>query len=154
MDTLGLHGVTIIIDSIANLAGTNLRIIGQAGNEGYHLLHLYATDNGTPPQTTTTYIVISILNCGVGISNPSASGILEISPNPVSDLLSVSYSSLNSVVQNMEIRNTLGQTVQRIAFESALNFSKTVSVSDLPSGIYFVHLSSANDVLEKRFVKN
>lgn len=153
MDTIGLHGVSILNDSIANLAGTNIQIIGQAGNEGYHLLHLYATDDGTPQQTTTTYIVVSILNCGVGISDPGASGILQISPNPVSDFVSVNYSSAKTAALMLEIKNALGQTVKTISIDPALSFNKTISVSDLPAGIYVVELSSSNGMLKQKFIK-
>ncbi|MCX6275424.1 MAG: T9SS type A sorting domain-containing protein [Bacteroidetes bacterium] len=153
MDTIGLHGVSILNDSIANLAGTNIQIIGQPGNEGYHLLHLYATDNGTPQQTTTTYIVVSILNCSVGISDPGASGILQISPNPVSDFVTVNYSSARMAASSLEIRNALGQTVRTITIDPSLLFNKTVSVTDLPAGIYFVHLSTSKGMLEQKFIK-
>lgn len=153
MDTIGLHGVSILSDSIANLAGTNLQIIGQPGNEGYHLLHLYATDNGTPQQTTTTYIVVSILNCGVGISDPEASGILQISPNPVSDFVTVNYSSVRTAALSLEIRNALGQTVKTISTDPSLSFNKTISVSDLAAGIYVVHLRSPLGTLEQKFIK-
>jgi hypothetical protein len=153
MDTLGLQGVSIISDSVANLAGTNIQIIAQPGNYGYHLLHLYATDDGSPPKTTTTYIVINILNCGVGISDPSAASVLQLSPNPVHDVLTVNYASGTVAAGSIEIRNALGQTVKHIAVDASLNFSKTISVEDLPSGIYFIHLNSSRETLEQKFLK-
>jgi hypothetical protein len=153
MDTIGLQGVSILSDSIANLAGTNIQIIAQTGNYGYHLLHLYATDDGTPPKTTTTYIVVNIMNCGVGINDHAASGILQLSPNPVNDMLTVSYSSASFAASSVEIRNAMGQTVKRIDLEATNNFSRTLSVSDLPSGIYFVRLKSASETLEQKFIK-
>jgi len=153
MDTIGLQGVSILSDSIANLAGTNLQIIAQPGNYGYHLLHLYATDDGTPPKTTTTYIVVNIMNCGVGINDHAASGILQVSPNPVNDMLTVSYSSVAFTASSVEIRNAMGQTVKKVDFEPSSNFSRTISVSELPSGIYFVHMKSSRETLEQKFIK-
>jgi hypothetical protein len=153
MDTIGLWGVSIISDSIANLAGTNIQVIGQAGNEGYHFLHLYATDNGVPQQTTTTYIVVNILNCGVGIDGVEGRGLLQLSPNPVNDLLSVNYSSATHAATRLDIRNALGQTVMKISIDPSQTFSKTISVTGLPAGIYFVHLSSERETLERKFIK-
>lgn len=153
MDTIGLQGVSITSDSIANLAGISIQIIAQPGNDGYHLLHLYAQDNGTPQQTTTTYIVVSIMNCGTGIDELSNGGSLQLSPNPVSDFVTVNYSSKSAAAGSLEIRNALGQTVKKIAVDPSMSFSKTVSVEDLPAGIYFVHLSSARENLEQKFIK-
>lgn len=153
MDSIGLHGVTIISDSVANLAGINLQVIAQQGNEGYHLLHLYASDNGFPQQTTTTYIVVSILNCGVGINDPGHLGGLTLSPNPVNDQLTISYSSAAAAAESLTIRNALGQTVRTIPIQSSLTFSQTVSVSDLPSGIYFVHLTSSRETIDQKFIR-
>jgi hypothetical protein len=153
MDTIGLHGVSIVSDSTANLAGINLQIIAQSGNYGYHLLHLYATDNGSPAQTTTTYIVVSILNCGVGVNEYDSHASLSLSPNPVSDDVTINYSSKTSSAMSLSIKNALGQTVRTIAVDPSMSFTKTVSVSDLPAGIYFVHLSSARESLDQKFIK-
>lgn len=153
MDTIGLQGVSIVGDSVANLAGINLQIIAQPGNYGFHLLNLYATDDGNPPKTTITYIVIQIQNCGVGINDPAASGILQVMPNPVNDMLTVNYSSASFAATSIEIRNTVGQTVRRIEIEASNTISRSISVSDLPAGIYVVHLQSERETLEKKFIK-
>jgi hypothetical protein len=153
MDTVGLQGVSIVNDSMANLAGIELMIIAQPGNYGYHLLHLYATDDGNPPKTTTTYMVINILNCGVGINDPTAAGVLQIMPNPVNDMLTVNYSSGSWTAGTIEIRNSVGQTVKRIEMEASNTISRTISVSDLPAGMYVVHVQSDRETLEKKFIK-
>ena len=153
LDTIGLQGVSILSDSTANLAGTNLMIVGQNGNYGYHFLHLYATDNGNPPQTTTSYFVVSILNCGVGISEDQYSGTLQVSPNPVTDLLTLNYSSSGAPVISLEIKNALGQTVKNILTDRSSTFNQSVSVADLPAGIYFVHLSTSGKTIDQKFIK-
>jgi len=153
MDTTGLQGVSILSDSAANLAGTNIMIIAQSGNYGNHLLHLFATDDGTPPKMTTTYIVVNILNCGVGINDPHAAGILQVMPNPASELLTVNYSSASFATGSIEIRNAMGQTVKRIETEASKNISRTISVSDLPAGIYVVHVQTERETLEQKFIK-
>ena len=154
LDTIGLQGVSILSDSIANLAGINLQVIAQPGNDGFHLLHLYATDNGNPQQTTTTFIVVSIINCGVGINDPASASQMQIAPNPSSDAITISYRSPSSSAANLEIRNALGQTVRKMAIEASMTFSKTISVADLPEGIYFVHLSTSRETLEQKFIKS
>ncbi|MEO8087002.1 MAG: nidogen-like domain-containing protein [Bacteroidota bacterium] len=154
IDSLGLNGLTILSDSTANLAGINMQIIAQPGNDGYHLLHLYATDNGTPPQTTSTYVVVSILNCGVDVNDINFTDNLRISPNPVSDLLTINYASANLVPLKIEIKNMLGQTIMNLPMENETSFVKTISMSSYPEGIYFVRLLTGKATIEKRFIKN
>jgi hypothetical protein len=153
MDTTGLHGVTILSDSSANLAGINLQIIAQQGNAGIHLLYLNATDNGTPPKQTTNYIVVDIRNCGVGVTDPSIAGTLQLTPNPVNDNLTLNYYSSVSTYSTIEIRNALGEVMKKFDVGSAMNFTKTISVNDLPGGIYFVRVNTTHGVIQEKFIK-
>ncbi len=154
IDTLGTQGVTILSDSTANLAGINIQIIAQPGNYGYHLLNIYATDDGVPAQTTVTHIVIHILNCGVNVTDiDAASENLQLSPNPVSDFVSVNYSGKSTASLKLEIKNALGQTVRSYLINNTPSFGKTISVNDLPAGIYFVRILTDKQTLEQKFIK-
>jgi hypothetical protein len=155
MDTIGLHGVSVINDSTANLAGINLQIVAQSGNDGYHLLHLYATDDGTPAQTTTTYIVVSIISCGVGINGVNeSSSLLQLSPNPVLNDLMIHYSSLTSSPVKVELTNSLGQILMEFHADNTTSFNRSVSLENIPAGIYFVRLLTTHETFNKRFIKN
>ncbi len=154
VDTVGTHGVTILNDSAANLAGIRMQIIAQPGNLGYHTVVIIATDNGVPPATTTSYIIVSIINCGVDVNDMvDAQHSLQLSPNPVSDFVSVNYSSKNVAPISLEIKNALGQTVRSFSINNTSSFSKTISVDDLPAGIYFVRVFTEKETMEQRFIK-
>jgi hypothetical protein len=53
----------------------------------------------------------------------------------------------------MEIKNALGQTVRTYQLDPSLAFSKTISVGDLQSGIYFVYLITSKGTKEQQFIK-
>lgn len=42
------------------IAKTKLRIIGDSCNAGFHFVKLVATDNGTPQQSTTVYLIVNV----------------------------------------------------------------------------------------------
>jgi hypothetical protein len=65
----------------------------------------------------------------------------------------VSYSSVKTTASKLEIRNSLGQTVKSISIDPILSFNKSISVSDLPAGIYVVRLSTSQGDLEQKLIK-
>ncbi|KAA0993355.1 Ig-like domain-containing protein [Dyadobacter aurulentus] len=71
----------------------------------------------------------------------------EFYPNPVSDVLTLSSTSWNQV-QSVEIHNMNGTSVYR----SGKTVSKTVSVKDLPVGIYILTITHSNGEIVNRKV--
>jgi hypothetical protein len=80
----------------------------------------------------------------------SADSIL-VSPNPVSDVLSISNFKNIKLSSYVLIENN-----GRIIKESSLNVDSnfTINVSDLSNGIYFLKLVSENQTLTKKIIKN
>lgn len=101
---------------------------------------LYAIDFGNNISDATVTEVIS----AAGIAQ-DVSARYTIYPNPVEEVIYITFSEN---VQRVEILNVLGQKVKPIE-----NVSKTIDVSDLQSGIYFIQLFVDNDVITKSFIK-
>src|SRR6185369_3655384 len=56
----GMSGVSIVSNTSGNMATIAVQVIGLATNHGYNNIILSGTDNGTPPQTTSTPVVIHV----------------------------------------------------------------------------------------------
>jgi len=80
-----------------------------------------------------------------------SSDAILVSPNPVSDVLSISN------VKNIKLSSyALIDNNGRIIKENSLNVDSnfTIDVSDLSNGIYFLKLVSENETLTKKIIKN
>ena len=80
----------------------------------------------------------SIINLLTGIENTSNSQI-TISPNPTIDHVTLSFVHPTLKNLDIEIKNSFNQTVSII--ENLYNQSK-ISLTNMPSGIYFMSLYS------------
>ena len=89
---------------------------------------------------------------GTTLSTDSfSSDAILVSPNPVSDVLSISN------VKNIKLSSyALIDNNGRIIKENSLNVDSnfTIDVSDLSNGIYFLKLVSENETLTKKIIKN
>ena len=71
---------------------------------------------------------------------------VSIHPNPVSNLLTINTDNLNTTA--VSIISLSGQTLKTVT-----TTTKTVDVSDLASGIYFLQIHTDQGMVSKRFVK-
>lgn len=95
----------------------------------------------------------TIVDPPVSVADFSAAELLAISPNPASDFLSVQFESANYNNAVLEIINMEGQIITSAIWEmhSGTNV-KMVDVQHLPDGMYIVHLQTASENYNKRFV--
>lgn len=73
---------------------------------------------------------------------------VKLFPNPVNDVLHIQS---NSIIENVEIYNLLGQRIKAFTFESNNN---TIDMSALTDGIYLVQLSMNGNELTYKVIKN
>jgi len=75
--------------------------------------------------------------------------ILQVSPNPVSDILTVDYDTENNLF--LVMRNSNGQSLisQRLSSEQT---SFSIDVKDLTSGLYFITVTDAEGNTESKKV--
>ena len=76
-------------------------------------------------------------------------------PNPATTNATFEFTVPNTEVVSLKIVGINGQLIATLAKREAIanqSYSVTYDVSDLQSGIYFVHLTSSEGVLKKKFV--
>ena len=89
---------------------------------------------------------------GVGIEEPALSEMINLYPNPTSDVVFVGYEF--SSEQNLEINvvNGLGQVVMSTTEANALTGKVRLDVADLANGVYYVVISNGTDSDNRRLV--
>ena len=93
------------------------------------------------------------MNSGVvtAIKKQTINNVFTISPNPTNALLNINSSKLINSNVKIEVIDALGKV---LVSEDYKEFNQTsINVSDLSSGIYFVKLSSGENITTKKFIK-
>ncbi len=111
---------------------------------------------GTP--TSTGFASFSINFAGqtcsfsLPVNNASTSFDYTIHPNPVKDILHLSFTPSNTVVYYVWIYDALGRTLMMLPQPDV---SRGIDVSGLPKGTYFIRVMDAyfKQKLSKKFVK-
>lgn len=85
--------------------------------------------------------------CAVGIEEEAALVQVQLLPNPVQDLLTIT--SGNSTVLSVQVVDMAG----RVALNAAGNTQTTIDVAALPAGIYVVQVFTNNGTAVRRVVK-
>lgn len=105
--------------------------------------------------TTTTkefYRVLGKFKCAV--ENEGELVITELYPNPVSDVIYMSVTSTRNKAIELDIYNSIGQTLLSSDLEFAPPIGHyTIDVSVLPHGIYYMRMSQRQEEYVLKFVK-
>lgn len=97
-------------------------------------------------------ITVSIDSC-VSINENNNNIFVSVSPNPVNDFLSIQVAASNDNASSvMEIMSIEGRLMFKETIDKT-NFTKEVNVASFSNGIYVVKLTSNNNVVVKKFVK-
>lgn len=100
--------------------------------------------------TNNDGVIFKLALMGIGIKEFYKEDIqINGYPNPVTDKISLAFNDIpnyeNSIIT---IQNTLGETVKK------LSFSKSVYVSDLPQGCYFLQITlQSGEAYKTKFIK-
>jgi len=91
----------------------------------------------------------------ISVTSADQPGALEaaVTPNPASDEVTVSYSVATAAKTGITIENAVGQAVISQDLGMQQSGSVTIPISKLPAGVYIVTLTSGNDKIVKRLVK-
>jgi hypothetical protein len=98
-------------------------------------------DDGT---TVKTYIV-KVTRAGVGIEEIDISENISLYPNPTQDLLRI-VSDLQ--IKQIEIHDVNGKLVKQI-----INPKQTISIAELPKGIYMLQIQTAKGIAIKKIMR-
>ena len=96
------------------------------------------------------------VDCGAvsGINLTNNSSQIQLSPNPASGILNISGEGLSNGNYSLSLTNILGEVIMRdhsIVENNTLQ--KSISVSAIPNGIYFMTIENGNEKIVKKFVK-
>jgi hypothetical protein len=93
-------------------------------------------------------------NCAAGVVENNDITELNIFPNPASEYLTIEGGVKENGTHNLMIVNEIGQALVNEQFSIKNNFMlKTISIKELPVGIYFIQLTSEKNRLVKKITK-
>ncbi len=98
--------------------------------------------------TVNNFHVLQLANATAGISDIDLGSGFTLSPNPANEIIHIETQNEESYL--IEIIDSKGK--KHYSSEAANN-SKSINISDLESGVYFVYLFSDTRVIIEKFVK-
>jgi len=93
-----------------------------------------------------------VINTTVGTSDPSTVKSLNITPNPTTGLVNLNLSLATAADVQIEVINTLGQTVQTIQAGKTTAVIQAIDLSTSASGSYMVRVRMDNETAIRRIV--
>jgi hypothetical protein len=90
----------------------------------------------------------------VGVEENEANNKIDIYPNPSTNEITLAFEQTYSENTKITIQNVLGQTVYSESFKSNTgNQLKTLDISNLQNGVYFIQLKNQNKIYSTKFIK-
>ena len=143
--------------SVDNRNFTTLEKITGAGDSAIEIAYDYT--HKTPAQGVNYYRLQQFDFDGqssysrvVSVRFGAAAGMPILFPNPVSEILTVSFDKELSAEATAEVINQSGSVVLRSVFAEK-SLTQEVNLTALPAGIYFLRIVNGNEVTTERFVK-
>lgn len=144
---LSMNG-TILGTGVSN--GTSAVIAIPAATAG--VIDVTATAFNKMPYFGT----INVAGTTTGISQMVTDVAFNVYPVPANDKLNLDFNVAQAAVLKVTIINCIGQEVLQVSTESAANgsFSKSVDITKLETGVYFVKLETSQNTYTKRIIVN
>lgn len=124
-------------------ANTSVTLTATA-NEGYHFVRWQEDGNTDNPRTIVAdadYTFTALFDRNEGISDVASNMALSLYPNPTSSSATISLAGIKGkvtiIIVDMSGRKVVSETV-----DCAGDCQKTVNVSNLAQGAYFVRIES------------
>ena len=108
-----------------------------------------ANDTAGNGNTLASQFSVEYHDATLGIANDLLAQELQVAPNPASDYVNI-YHSSNQNLESLEVYTMLGKLVlsQRLHTVS----EHTISLTSVPSGIYWFRINTSNASAFKRVV--
>jgi hypothetical protein len=145
----GLWGETITTTTQGTLVTRNYSYIVPPGYVIDNCdISVFVTQNDN--KTTHTGVTLLAKNgTTVGLNDNLGAAALAVYPNPADKEIHIT--GIDKSVTEIKIVNVIGKTVMQVIPTEGLI---TQNISNLPNGFYFLSVSSGNNTVVKRFVKN
>ena len=89
----------------------------------------------------------------VDTDNPVFNNAFSVQPNPVDELVELTYSLPNTRKLRLTLTNTLGQTVRNVALGNVSTGTHRLDVADLSSGVYYLVLTDGTYTHSEKLIK-
>ncbi len=139
-----------------NLSGAQLYLIDKYLNQSMPLsvgaeYQFQVTSN--PLSKGDNRFEIGVGTTSVGSVNSSKALSMTLSPNPVTDLLTVRFETLSEASTLVTVRNVVGQVIYQFEQKKERNGQIQIPVRELSNGVYTVTVSSSGYTSSQKFVK-
>jgi hypothetical protein len=130
--------------------------VNKAPNSVYALSIDVVTDSNCRISAgTDSTIIIKVLDdCTVGIEESGLFKEFEIYPNPVSDVLTVSHTSVDVFNGSIYLVSMEGKLIESFEELTFGQLSQAIDMSRLPKGVYFVKIETDRGVIVQKVVKS
>ena len=148
----------VVLDSVntQSFAVDPWRMNVSRGSSYYKLSVDVQTDEGCDfTAGTLTDIYIKVLDdCTVGLQESDQLGTLEIFPNPVSDVLTISQSSVEIYNGSIFLLSAEGRLVESLEELTFGQLNQQIDMSKLPKGVYFIKIETDKGTTVRKVVKS
>lgn len=111
-------------------------------NEGENVLLTVSSD-----QMTNCVITSPVLSCEVSVAELNGEAVWEVYPNPANEWLTIKGNTSEIVL--VDLIDVTGQLVKQIQLKTG-NIENRMSVGDVASGVYFIRLNYADQVITQK----
>jgi bacillolysin len=150
-EKIAFRGLTVYMTSSTGYSNARTSTIKAAED-------LYGVCSPEAIATTNAWYAV-----GVGAKSPCANvGIesnffdnsFEIYPNPSTSLITINKTAVDEKTMSVEVSNMVGEKLYSATIENKQGmFNKTIDVSTLSPGVYFVSLKNGNAVITRKLIK-
>lgn len=108
---------------------------------------VFTNADGCEVTTNTVTVVINSTDL------PAAATEIKISPNPFKDVLQAEFTVAEKADLTLRILNAEGKEMYREKFTAEGTMTRNLTLSNLPTGVYFMHLGNEESESVRRLVK-
>jgi hypothetical protein len=90
--------------------------------------------------------ILRLVGLPLGVSNPSESYSISVSPNPFTDKINLDLKGFRGKTSRIELLNLMGLKLWSESITPAGSSSVSLSFPGLPSGMYFLRILSGGNV--------
>lgn len=91
--------------------------------------------------------------CGTGVVDFTTASSLSLFPSPATESVSLDLSSTAYGNYSLNVITLLGEVIHAETISVNGNLNKSIDVTTLPSGVYFIELSNASKFYAGKFLK-